>query len=67
MTRPNAVLLDPGRDHHALFVRLCREAHAHGDLVTDAYLAALALETGAVVVGADHDFARFPGLRRRGP
>jgi hypothetical protein len=35
--------------------------------VTDAYLAALAIETGAVLVSADRDFARFPGLRRREP
>ncbi|HEX5640847.1 MAG TPA: type II toxin-antitoxin system VapC family toxin [Thermoleophilia bacterium] len=67
MTHPNALLLNPGRDHLALFEGLCREADAHGDLVTDAYLAALALETGAVLVTADRDFARFPGLRRREP
>ena len=35
------------------------------DLVTEAYLAALAIETGAVLVSDDRDFARFPGLRRR--
>jgi len=35
----------------------------HGDLVTDAYLAALAIETGATLVSADRDFGRFPGLR----
>lgn len=67
MTHPNALLLNPGRDHLALFEGLCREADAHGDLVTDAYLAALALETDAVLVTADRDFARFPGLRRREP
>jgi toxin-antitoxin system PIN domain toxin len=65
MTHPNALLLNPGRDHLALFEALCREADAHGDLVTDAYLAALAIETGATLVSADRDFARFPGLRRQ--
>ncbi len=64
---PNAVLLNPGRDHVHLFEELCRAADARGDLVTDAYLAALAMETGAQLVSADRDLARFPGLRWRRP
>ena len=64
---PNALLLNPGRDHLALFEDLCGRAGAYGDLVTDAYLAALAIETGAIVVSADRDFARFPGVRWREP
>jgi toxin-antitoxin system PIN domain toxin len=64
---PNAVVLNPGREHVRLFEDLCRKADARGDLVTDAYLAALAVETGAVLVSADRDFARFPGLRCRRP
>ena len=34
-----------------------------GNLVTDAYLAALAVEHGLTLCSADADFARFPGLR----
>ena len=50
------------------FSRSCASAaDAGGDLVTDAYLAALALETGAELVSADRDFVRFPGLRWRRP
>jgi hypothetical protein len=64
---PNALLLNPGRDHVRLFEDLCNAADARGDLVTDAYLAALAVETGATLVSADRDFARFPGLRWRRP
>lgn len=64
---PNAVLLNPGREHVRLFEELCRAADARGDLVADAYLAALAIETGALLVSADRDFARFPGLRWRRP
>jgi hypothetical protein len=60
-------LLNPGRDHVRLFEEFCRAADARSDLVTGAYLAALAIETGAIVVSADRDFARFPGLRRRHP
>jgi hypothetical protein len=64
---PNALLLNPGRDHVRLFEESCRAAEARGDLVADAYLAALAIETGAELVSADRDFARFPGLRWRSP
>jgi hypothetical protein len=67
IAHPNALLLNPGREHLALFEGLCRRADARGDLVTDAYLAALAVETGAVLVSADRDFALFPGLRWREP
>ena len=34
-----------------------------GNLVTDAQIAALTLEHGAVLHTADSDFLRFPGLR----
>jgi toxin-antitoxin system PIN domain toxin len=63
LAHPNALLLNPGRDHMRIFEELCRGADACGDLVTDAYLAALAIETGALLVSADRDFARFDGLR----
>ena len=62
---PNAVVLDPGRDHLRLFRDLSGLAEARGDLVVDAYLAALATETGATLVSADADFARLPGLAWR--
>jgi predicted nucleic acid-binding protein len=36
-------------------------------LVADAHLAALAMEHGLVLVSADSDFRRFPGLRFENP
>ena len=63
----NAVLLAPGLRHWDLFLDLCRSADARGNLVADAYLAALALETGSELITTDRDFARFPGLRWRHP
>ena len=45
----------------------CRAGAAAGDLVADAYLAAVATVLGADLVTADRDFARFPGLRWRHP
>lgn len=41
---------------------LCRRAHASGDRIPDAWLAALALEHRATLVTADRGFARYPGL-----
>lgn len=66
-SRPNAMTLDPGARHWSIFERLCRDARATGNLVPDAYLAALAIEHGAEFVTTDRDFARFPGLRWRHP
>ena len=38
-----------------------------GNLVTDAHLAALAIEHGAILESSDHDFGRFAGLRWEDP
>lgn len=65
--QPNAVHLSPGSRHWDVFARLCSEANATGNLVPDAYLAALAIEHGAELITTDRDFARFPGLRWRHP
>jgi toxin-antitoxin system PIN domain toxin len=64
---PASVEIQPGVRHWAIFDRLCREAHARGNLVPDAWLAALAIEHGCEWVTLDRDFARFPGLRWRAP
>ena len=66
-TQPNAVPVAPGRRHWGIFAELCRDAGAKGNLVPDAYLAALAIETGSEWITTDRDYARFPGLRWRHP
>jgi toxin-antitoxin system PIN domain toxin len=53
--------------HVDTFLRLCVEVNAKGNLVADAYLAAVAIELDALLVTTDRDFARFPGLRWRHP
>jgi uncharacterized protein len=58
-----AVVIAPGPRHWPIFSALCRTARAKGNLVPDAYLAALAIESGCEWVTADRDFARFPDLR----
>jgi uncharacterized protein len=65
--QPTCVRIEPGVRHWGIFTRLCREAGIKGDLVPDAYLAALAIESGAELATADRGFARFPGLRWRHP
>lgn len=64
---PNAVALAPAERHWDIFTRLCNAAEAKGNLIPDAYLAALAIESGCEWVTTDRDFARFPGLRWRHP
>lgn len=66
-TQPNAVPVVPGRRHWMIFAELCRTAGAKGNLVPDAYLAALAIESGSTWMTADRDYARFPGLKWRHP
>ena len=61
-SHPNVTILSPGPKHWSIFMRLCREGDARGNLVSDAYHAALAIETGCNWVSTDRDFARFPGL-----
>ena len=65
--QPNAVVVAPGDRHWQIFARLCRESGAKGSLVADAYLAALAIESGSEWITTDRDFSRFPGLRWRHP
>jgi uncharacterized protein len=59
----NAVILAPGPRHWKIFTDLCRSAAARGNLVPDAYHAALAIEHGAEWVTTDRDYARFADLR----
>jgi uncharacterized protein len=64
---PQAVPVSPGPRHWDIFVRLCRSAGVKGNLVPDAYLAALAIESGSEWITTDRDYSRFEGLRWRHP
>ena len=61
--QPNAVNIGPGPRHWDIFTRLCRESDASGNLIPDAFLAALAIESGSEWVTTDKGFSRFSGLR----
>lgn len=65
--RPNYVEIRPGPRHWEIFLKLCRTANARGNLIPDAYLAALAIESGSEWITTDRGYSRFPGLRSRHP
>ncbi len=62
-SQPHCVPVRPGPRHWEIFSRLYRDAEARGNLVPDAYFAALAIEYGCEWITLDRDFARFGGLR----
>lgn len=65
--RPNCVAIDPGPRHWEIFSSLCERTDARGNRVPDAYLAALAIESGSEWITLDRGFSRYAGLRWRHP
>ena len=64
---PHCTIVQPGPRHWDLFSGLCSSARATGNLVQDAWFAALAVESGCEWITTDRDYGRFPGLRWREP
>jgi toxin-antitoxin system PIN domain toxin len=60
--QPNHIAVSTDATHLSTFEELCRTCDATGDLASDAYLAAIAVELGATLVSLDRDFARFESL-----
>lgn len=65
--RSNAHAVMPGVRHWGLFTDLVVATGAKGNGVPDAYLAAMAIESGHELVTCDRGFARYVGLRWRHP
>ena len=59
--------INPGAEHLTHVERNLEAAGVGANLVTDAHIAALAIEYQAEVHSNDSDFSRFPGLRWRNP
>jgi predicted nucleic acid-binding protein len=57
----------PTPRHGEIFLHLVRDLRVTGALVSDAHLAALAIEHGVAVWSTDADFARFSGLAWHDP
>lgn len=65
--QPNCVFVQPGVRHWQIFSSLCQQVGAKGNLIPDAYLAALTIESGSEWITTDRDFSRFPSLKWRHP
>lgn len=63
LSQPNVAVIEAGSRHWSLFRRLLLDSQIRGSMVTDAHLAALAIEHGATLYTTDRDFSRFDGLR----
>jgi hypothetical protein len=63
LSQPTASILNPTDRHAGVLGRLLLGAGSAGNLVSDAHLAALAIEHGAELGTFDRDFTRFAGLR----
>lgn len=64
---PQARLLTPGAQHFTRVMDLMVSAMAAGPVLSDAILAAYAIEHRATLFTNDGDFARFPGLNWKSP
>lgn len=60
---PNCVEVSPGDRHWGIFRQLCVDAAARGNVVPDAWFAALAIEWGCEWITLDRGFSRFAGLQ----
>ncbi len=67
LEQPNSTVIVPGERHWSIFENLCQGASATGNLVQDAWFAALAIEHGCEWITTDRDYARFAGLTWRPP
>lgn len=67
LARETCARISPGSRHFEIFTDLCLQTHVRWNDITDAYLAALAIESGSEWMTFDRGFARFPGLRWRNP
>jgi toxin-antitoxin system PIN domain toxin len=64
---PSVAVVAPGERYWELLRGLLIDAQVTGPLVSDAALAALAMEHGATLMTSDRDFVRFGGLHVANP
>jgi hypothetical protein len=60
-------MIYPGEQHWSIFQVMLRDGKAIGSLVSDAHLAAMAVEHNCILHSADVDFARFKRLKWNNP
>ena len=67
LEQPCARIVRPTDRHWTVFQQMLSEGQAVANLVTDAHLAALAIEHGCRLASTDSDFARFSKLKWMNP
>ncbi|MDQ7784899.1 MAG: type II toxin-antitoxin system VapC family toxin [Desulfomonilaceae bacterium] len=67
LDQPCTRVVRPTERHWVILQQLLREGQAVANLVSDAHLAALAIEHGCILASTDSDFARFSKLKWRNP
>lgn len=67
LDQPCVRVVQPTDEHWAIFQKMLRNGNAVGNLVSDAHLAALAVEHNGILHSTDDDFARFRGLKWNNP
>ena len=65
--QPCVRLLEPTAAHWEIFQKILLAGNAPANLVSDAHVAAVALEYNATLFSTDADFSRFPGLKWKNP
>lgn len=67
LQQPSVTVPEPTARHLQMMRDLISPLGTAGNLTSDAYLAALAIEQGAELCSSDNDFGRFNRLRWRNP
>ncbi len=67
LAQPTTTVIGPTERHAGLLRELLDSSGTAGNLTTDAHLAAVCIEHGAMLCSADRDFARWSGLRWANP
>jgi uncharacterized protein len=67
LAQPHCSVIQPGPRHWGIFRNISLQCRAAGNLVQDAWFAALAIEAGCEWISTDRDYTRFEGLSWRAP
>lgn len=67
LSAPRAWIPGPSKQYQAILGRLIATHEVVGPLVTDAMLAALAIDHGVALISSDSDFGRFEDLNHLNP